>query len=294
MTVLMLLAFSAQVYAQATCGGPCGGFNSSGVTMNVNEQRTFTTTYTSGVTWSVSSGLQIMSSSAGSITIKALSAGTRSLCLTYNANGVVCAVCKVITVVECPASPVLGLMYEYGANPPVVKVTANVYNGSYSYVWYVNGVLHAGPQNGMNQIALPPTCGMIYQVTVTITSPSGCSRSSQCKRFYFDCGSMQPVDNGPCQFGGGVESVTPEPIETKPKKELSVYPNPASGTVNLSFEDEGVRTIEVVDAAGNVVLSKVVSGTEYSMDVTEFKKGQYYVRQRKGTGKESVSRLLIE
>lgn len=295
--LLMLLAMSVQVYAQATCGGPCGGFTSSATSVALNSNIVLTTSYTSGVTWSVSSGLSIVSSSAGSITVKGTVAGARTLCMSYNANGTVCSVCKVINVTDCPAnSPAIGFIYDGGANPPVLKVTANIYSGSYSYTWYVNGVLYAGPSNGFNQIAIPnPQCGQVFEVSMSLTTPGGCTRSSGCKRVYFNCGTGQAVDDGPCQGLGNVERVAaPSLRDTKLKGILSVYPNPAWNTVNLTFEDASQRTLEVVDAAGNVVHSKVISEKEYTLDVSKFKKGEYYIRQRNAAGKESVNRLLIE
>jgi hypothetical protein len=293
---LFILLVSVQVYSQATCGGPCGGFTSTSASVNVNSNLTFTTSYTSGVTWSVSPGLSIVSSSAGSITIKGISVGTRYLCLSYNANGTVCSVCKIINVVDCPATPVVGFMYDPFASPPVVKATANVYSGSYSYTWYVNGVVYAGPTNGLNQIALPPTCGQIFEVRVSITSSSGCTRSSTCKRIYFDCSTNTVVDDGACQGLGDVErSAAPPATETKPKSKFTIYPNPSSGNVNLIFGDDAKRTIEVVDQEGTVVLTEIVSGKEHTLDVKNLKKGKYFIRQRSGkTGESSVERIVLE
>jgi hypothetical protein len=221
--------------------------------------------------------------------VKGISVGTHYLCLTYNANGTVCSVCKAITVVECPATPVVGFMYDPYANPPVVKATANVYSGSYSYTWYVNGAVYAGPTNGLNQIALPPSCGQIFEVRVSISSSSGCTRSSLCKRYYFDCSSNTVVNDGACQGGGVGESM----VSTEGRGKL--YPNPASSKVNLTFEDDAMRTIEVVDKDGTVVQSQIVSGKEHTLDVKALPKGQYFVRQRSGkSGETTIDRLVIE
>lgn len=306
MLILLAVSLSLQCYAQVTCGGPCGGFTSTGASMNVGGTLTFTTSYTSGVTWSASSGLAIVSSTAGSITIQGVSAGTRTLCLAYNANGTVCSVCKVITVNDdCPPSNItVAFMYDPYANPPVVKATASV-SGPYSYTWYVDGVDVTSPGTGFNQIAMPPSCQQEFNVYVKVTSASGCVRISECKKFRLDCFDNWIIDGidddpynnvivnlGPCTGGGGPIE---EMVSFNPKG-ANIYPNPASGSVNLVFQDASTRTLELIDHNGTVVRSVTVSGKTYTFDVTGLNKGQYFIRQRSGKdGKDLlVERLVLE
>lgn len=298
--VLLLLALSAQVYAQATCGGPCGGFTGGSQSITVNTSTPFSTTYTSNFTWSVSSGLTIVSTSGGTIYIKGTTTGTnRQLCLTYNSAGTVCSVCKTINVIpECPPSLTVGFDYEPGI--ATLKATTQWYPG-YSYTWYVNGTYHSGPVSGLSQISwVNPGYSDIFEVYVFMSNGT-CASSSTCKRVMFTGnGASGVVDDGNCQMG--VErKASPDPVAEAPETRLKnkrgatwVFPNPARHQVTLTFENAASHAFEIVDASGTVVHAETVTGTEYTADVSKLKKGEYYVRQRNASGKEIVSRLLIE
>jgi hypothetical protein len=66
-------------------------------------------------------------------------------------------------------------------------------------------------------------------------------------------------------------------------RSLSVFPNPASGNVTVRFELNGIQSaaIGLIDAIGNVALSRVVTSSdsrfEETLDVTSLAKGVYSV-----------------
>lgn len=75
---------------------------------------------------------------------------------------------------------------------------------------------------------------------------------------------------------------------------ISIYPNPTNGIINLNFIPENVKTIEVMDALGNMIQSHVLNGaTNAQFDLNGMAKGIYFVRLISETGSE-VHRVILQ
>ncbi len=80
---------------------------------------------------------------------------------------------------------------------------------------------------------------------------------------------------------------------------LSVYPNPAKGNVNLSFNSMVSQevTIELTNIEGKIVKSEELSlskgKTDYSIDISNFSKGIYLVKI-KGEKTSEIRQIIIE
>jgi len=66
---------------------------------------------------------------------------------------------------------------------------------------------------------------------------------------------------------------------TSPEFEISVYPNPFSGIVNIQHNSEDDITINVFDPAGKLVFKKVlnVTGPNQSINLEQLSSGVYLV-----------------
>ena len=75
---------------------------------------------------------------------------------------------------------------------------------------------------------------------------------------------------------------------------MSVFPNPASSTVTVSFEGiEGQVRVEIVDISGRTVASETTSEGRTTIDVSRLSQGAYFVRVT-GEQATAVSRLIVK
>jgi len=59
---------------------------------------------------------------------------------------------------------------------------------------------------------------------------------------------------------------------------VSVYPNPASSTINVSFTTAEARNITLFSVVGEKVESKSTTGLNTSFDVSELPSGVYMIQ----------------
>ncbi len=72
-------------------------------------------------------------------------------------------------------------------------------------------------------------------------------------------------------------------------KPLLIYPNPASGSISLSCEDNDASIIEIIDRLGRVVYRDSNQGCEeLSIDISGYTSGLYFVRLMDRSGRVSL------
>lgn len=122
----------------------------------------------------------------------------------------------------------------------VVAVAGGV--SPYTYTW--------SPSGGNNQMAsgLMPGC-----YTVTIADQTMCSTTATAC-VGFATGLLSTTLNG-----------------------FNIYPNPTNGNVTIEFENESIRTIEVIDVTGRLIVSERSSAQIVQVDLENFSSGVYYV-----------------
>jgi Leucine-rich repeat (LRR) protein len=66
---------------------------------------------------------------------------------------------------------------------------------------------------------------------------------------------------------------------------VNVYPNPASDNVNINFNSNNnfnssvnIKTVELIDVQGRILLSKKVNDNQTTLDVSGYSSGVYYVK----------------
>jgi hypothetical protein len=77
---------------------------------------------------------------------------------------------------------------------------------------------------------------------------------------------------------------------------MSVYPNPASGLVNVSFEGKGDYSISIMDVSGRTVATQVVTAsgsTTVEMPINSLQAGNYFVSVANG-GSSYTQKLMVK
>lgn len=77
---------------------------------------------------------------------------------------------------------------------------------------------------------------------------------------------------------------------------MSVYPNPASGLVNVSFEGKGDYSISIMDVSGRTVATQVVTAagtTNVEMSINNLQAGNYFVSVANG-GSSYTQKLMVK
>ena len=77
-----------------------------------------------------------------------------------------------------------------------------------------------------------------------------------------------------------VKEITEKIVES-----VSVYPNPASSFLHIKLNDETLKKGEVIirDVSGNILKKILLENDEYKLDLSDFKKGVYFLNFSKGS-----------
>ena len=72
---------------------------------------------------------------------------------------------------------------------------------------------------------------------------------------------------------------------------MSIYPNPTSGMLNVTSNEE-IDSVEIFNSIGNSVISSKVSGNSSAIDMNNLPNGMYFVRVSTANGIETVKVVL--
>ncbi len=90
---------------------------------------------------------------------------------------------------------------------------------------------------------------------------------------------------------------TPPPVtgvDQNAQLPVKVYPNPVESQLNLSFEEEGVYDVKLLDMAGVVVYSGRVKGSSHVVDVSSYPSGTYLLSIENAQKKRSVVQIVVK
>lgn len=73
--------------------------------------------------------------------------------------------------------------------------------------------------------------------------------------------------------------------------EMSIYPNPTSGMLNITSNEE-INSVEIFNSIGNTVVSSKVAGNSSAIDMSNLPNGMYFVRVSTLNGIETVKVVL--
>jgi hypothetical protein len=82
-------------------------------------------------------------------------------------------------------------------------------------------------------------------------------------------------------------------LENSIVSNFSIYPNPATDNVTVSFTESVSGTVSIVDMNGNVVATKSISGNTSNISTAEFASGVYVVKINSDKGM-AVKQLVIQ
>jgi len=80
-------------------------------------------------------------------------------------------------------------------------------------------------------------------------------------------------------------------VEDLPADAIRMYPNPATNLVTITSEGQAM-TLDIFDITGKEILSRQMSGTINTIDVSQMTKGLYIVKVQQGE-KSSCQKLVI-
>lgn len=86
-----------------------------------------------------------------------------------------------------------------------------------------------------------------------------------------------------------VSTTTENSIESATK--LSIFPNPTSGMLNVTSNEE-IDSVEIFNSIGNTVVSSKVAGNNSAIDMSNLPNGMYFVRVSTSNGIETVKVIL--
>jgi uncharacterized alkaline shock family protein YloU len=100
----------------------------------------------------------------------------------------------------------------------------------------------------------------------------------------------------------GDEFATSIPIEAKvisgvavitAVTKYNIYPNPAKGFVNLSFNEAGKYLVRVYDAALNLKYQQKISTMNQEINTSTFPKGIYFIELSNESGLKEMKKLVV-
>jgi hypothetical protein len=77
------------------------------------------------------------------------------------------------------------------------------------------------------------------------------------------------------------------------ENELTVYPNPSNGIVNVSFDINSYQKVELVDLTGKILLTKTIGkqASNISFNISDLSAGVYNIRLT-GEGKLAIKQIV--
>ncbi len=142
---------------------------------------------------------------------------------------------------------------------PTITYTANdtlmISSATQGNQWYFNGVSMSGETNDTLR---PYNFGNYSVMTM---DANGCESSMSAMQFYNSIGAMEDL-----------------------MSQLSMYPNPTTGSVTLRFGTLEVEQVTVQDALGRVITTLYPEDAELRISLEEQPAGMYMIRVRTATG----------
>lgn len=108
----------------------------------------------------------------------------------------------------------------------------------------------------------------------------------------WNAGNFLELVNGNMKETFYFESYTPTSIKMFDKSQVTVYPNPASGDLNIKVADARIQTIQIYSITGALVMNvKNVQQGDTKIDISALQSGLYnvLVQTNKGTGSYKLS-----
>ena len=70
---------------------------------------------------------------------------------------------------------------------------------------------------------------------------------------------------------------TPTPTTEIAKMPATIYPNPASQTLSVKLENEGLSNVRIINAQGQIIKNSLENGTDFTLNIAELNVGLYWI-----------------
>ena len=268
------------------------GMLTQSITIEQGQSVTYTSTSTgaTSLSWSFEGGTPETSTDA-EVTITYSSTGTFTTTLTAYGEGDRQDT-KSITVNVGEPTPVFNVDFVADVttinvggtvnftNNTTVTVNGEPYTGAVYYQWNFNadnmlgGLIGDYTSTEFNASYTYTTAG-VYSVSLA---------ASNSEISFLNSGTVETKD-------GYITVTDPVSVDEIAINEISVYPNPASSSVNIAAQ--GMQNITIIDMTGRVVMSKDVNSNFETIDVADFAKANYMVRIATADG-VVVKNIVVE
>jgi hypothetical protein len=87
--------------------------------------------------------------------------------------------------------------------------------------------------------------------------------------------------SGGLEYFNGSADVSPGMNENLAAENIEIYPNPAGSSITIKSDGPEIKSISIFDMSGQMLFQKNLVGANnqrYSVDVSQFKKGVYFVQ----------------
>lgn len=81
-------------------------------------------------------------------------------------------------------------------------------------------------------------------------------------------------------------------INNLSKNEISIYPNPTNKTVRFDVQDNEVKSLQIIDLNGKIMIKKILVNKNETLDISKFPKGMYFILIKTDT--KTVYKKLIK
>jgi len=173
---------------------------------------------------------------------------------------------------ECNITQTASINIVANPNPTVTLSTGGVSticvsNGSIALVGSPNGGVYSGigVTGNLQSIANAGTFTPVYSYTDAIT---GCSSAATTTIIVANCTGINTL--------------------VQNSNELRVYPNPNNGSFNIETTASGLKTIEITDLSGRLIISEKTDATSILMNINHLDNGIYQVKVKTENGVDVI------
>ena len=160
---------------------------------------------------------------------------------------------------------------------------ANTNTSAYTYLWdFGDGSTSANPYP-VHNYAQPG----VYNICLTITSINGNCTDTYCDSSFYSARGLTP--NPISQL---IIQNTTSTSQVIADNELYINPNPSLGDLTISIDNNTLASLTVLDILGHPILTQVMSGSVYQLDISTLPAGLYLLRVQDADGKTATRRIV--
>jgi hypothetical protein len=198
------------------------------------------------------------SATGANITVAPLSSTSYTVIGT-NSFGCTGVASQAVGVTPLPSVNVSSSNPDVACHNEAVSLTAN---GGVVYTWLSgsSSVMYSG-----NPITVVPGVTTIF--TVTATNAAGCSNKTTITQNVAECVGLK---------------------ENNALTGLKVYPNPTNGVFTIELNNNSVKTVEVTDITGRLILANTSVAEQINVNIADLANGIYYVKFQSETATEVI------